>query len=302
MSTSKEIAAKEQTFTPAVEETKNLPATALEFDDDEAGAGLENADIESFAIPFLQIMQKGTPAVDEDKPQYIPGAKAGMLFNSVTRKCYDGKAGIDIIPVYYERTYIRWGGRKGANPGFKGVLQLEEMDKLKRDPTQVKEIEGKFYAVEKDGTVDVQKSDYFADTRSHFIYIIDPDTGEYSRALFPLTSSQVKSSKILMTLLKEKLVIRKDGKKINPPTYANVIHVTTTALSDNQGNTWSGVEFTPVRLLNGADVELYTAAKQFHNDVKGNTVPVDYSKADYNNGAAEEDETTYDKPKEAKTF
>ncbi len=285
------------------DETKNLPAVALDFGDEEIGAGLENTSIESFAIPFLQMLQKGTPAVDEDNPNYIQGAKAGNFFNSVTRQIYNGKEGIDIVPVYYERTYIRWGARNTAESGFKGVYNVEDIDKMKHDPSQIKEIEGKFYAPSKDGTVDVKKNDYFADTRSHYVLIIDPETGEFSRAILSLTSSQVKASKTLMTMLANKTVQRADGKKIVPPTYANLVHIVSKSQSDAAGNTWSGVEFSLKRIFSPTDIEIYSAAQQFHKEVKENGVPVDYSKADYNQqGTETEGESHFDRPAESKTF
>jgi hypothetical protein len=303
---SKEIAVDNKESSEVSEVKITLPAVAEEmlFSEEDSGAGFEGTSVESFAIPFIQILQKGTPMVDEDNPHYVEGAKAGHLFNSVTRQIYNGKEGIDIIPCAFQRTFIRWGGRDSANPGFKGVLQVEEIDRLKHDPAQIKEVEGRLYVPNADGTVDTKKNDYYADTRSHFVLIIDPESGDFSRALFPLTSSQVKASKTLLTLLHEKIIKRTDGKRINPPTFANLVHVNTKPLTDNKGNSWSGVEFTPTRILGIEDRDLYEAAKQFNRDVVSDAVPVDYAKADYNNGGADDTEggESFSKPKEAKTF
>src|SRR5579864_7705555 len=108
-------------------------AVAADFMDAEdfagVGAGFEGADKDSFAIPFIQILQKMSPMVDEDDPKHLDGAKAGMLYNTVTQKLTDGKTGLLIIPCYYKRTYIRWGGREGEG-GFKGEITPKEFDKL----------------------------------------------------------------------------------------------------------------------------------------------------------------------------
>ena len=83
-----------------------------------------------------------------------------------------------------------------------------------------------------------------------------------------------------------------------------MVHVNTKPLTDNKGNSWSGVEFTPTRILGIEDRDLYEAAKQFNRDVVSDAVPVDYAKADYNNGGADDTEggESFSKPKEAKTF
>ncbi len=93
-------------------------ASAAMFESD-AGSGMEGTDSESFAIPFLMVLQKGSPQVDEAAGEAIEGAKAGMLFENVTSRMFDGKVGVNIVPCAYRRVFLRWGPR--------GTQQLSEV-------------------------------------------------------------------------------------------------------------------------------------------------------------------------------
>ena len=62
-----------------------------------AGAGFEEATSDSYAIPFLQILQKMSDQTDPENASYINGAKAGMFANLTTGKLVDGKKGISFL-------------------------------------------------------------------------------------------------------------------------------------------------------------------------------------------------------------
>ncbi|ATW57911.1 hypothetical protein CNR33_00065 [Pseudomonas phage tabernarius] len=276
--------AKKDENAQATEETKQIALVATggalaEFMGDdmfEGVTGFEGADIESFAIPFIMVLQKMSPLVDEDDAKYVKGAKAGMLYNNVTGKLYDGKEGIFIIPCAFKRTFIRWGGREGGDGGFKGEMTVEQFNELREDPTQVKEVERGFYAPSEDGSVNVKKNDYFADTRSHFVLIVDPATGEFGQAILSCSSSQIKASRKLMTTLSQKKVNTPKG-PMTPPTFANVVKLTTAAMSNDSG-TWSGVSFELAGMV--GIKTWFDAAKEFNKAVVGGELNADYSKAD----------------------
>jgi len=242
------------------------------MDAGDAGQGFEGAGKESYAIPFIQILQKMSPMVDEDDPKHIPGAKAGMLFNTVTQKLIDGKTGMLVIPCSYKRSYIQWGGREGEG-GFKGEMTPEAFDKLVADG-KVEVVEGRPLLKDEKGEVHPKKSDYFADTRSHFVVFIDPDTGEYSQAILALSSTQIKASRMLMTSLQQKK-IDVGGVKKTPPTFANMVRLTTVGQANDKGS-WSGAKFDLEALV--SDPELYAAAKDFYKAIVAGDVNVDHSK------------------------
>jgi hypothetical protein len=258
---------------------------AQDWMQDFMGMGMEGADKDSFAIPFLMVLQKMSPLVDEDNGKYVDGAKAGMFYNTVTGELYDGKAGLDVIPCAYRRTYIQWGGREGDG-GFKGEFTPEAIEDM-RAKGEIVEHEGKLYKPNADGTINEKKNDYFADTRTHYVLTYNAETGAISQAILPLASSQIKKSKMLMTLLSgKKITMPGTGEKRTPPTFANIVRLTTVAESNDQGN-WSGVKFE----LNGMvqDRELFNEAKAFHEAINAGSVKVDFSRSDVNGSSSEKE-------------
>jgi hypothetical protein len=250
-------------------------ATAPSFiDDADFGGGFEGADKDSFAIPFLQILQKMSPMVDEDDAKHIEGAKAGMLYNTVTQKLYDGKEGIKIVPCFYRRSFIQWGGREAADGGFKGEFTPEQINEMVANGDIIA-VDGKLLKPLADGTTHEKKSDYFADTRSHYVLIVDEVIGEIGQAILALASSQVKASKMLMTALQQKKVDTSRGKQ-TPPTFANLVKVTTFGQSNDKGS-WSAVRFDLEGLVTDAGV--FNEAKAFYKAIVAGEVTVDHNKS-----------------------
>lgn len=86
--------------------------------------GSENVGIEDMVIPRIELVQPLSPCKDDSDPAYIPEAKDGTLFNTVTRELY-GKA-VQIIPVYYRRQYLLFRTRK-AGGGFRGSFDTAQL-------------------------------------------------------------------------------------------------------------------------------------------------------------------------------
>jgi hypothetical protein len=271
--------------TTAMVETKNFAAAAMpDFAAADAGAGFENVDGESFAVPFLTILQKMSPEVDENQPgKFIPEARAGMFLNSVSRELYDGKDGAYLVPCAYIRKFILWGNRKAkGGGGFKGAFTPEQMEDIVKSGA-VREELGKYFALDKDGKFDPDQSDYYSDTREHYMLTVNPTTGETSPVLLALSSTQVKSSKNLMTLLRAKKVKTPDGQKI-APTYASLVKATTVGKSNDKGS-WSVIEFEIVGFTPSKDI--FDEAKAFHKSIVGGAVGADYSKMDSDAGTGD---------------
>ncbi|AWD92434.1 hypothetical protein [Xanthomonas phage Carpasina] len=257
-----------------VQGTAMAEAPAFIDESDFQGAGFEGVDKDSYAIPFIQVLQKMSPMVDEDDPKYVDGAKAGMLYNTVTGKLYDGRKGIIVIPSSYKRSYVRWGGRD-AGGGFKGEYTPDQIEKM-IETGELSQHEGRLYAPDENGKIDVKKSDYVADTRSHYVIIEDEETGETSFAVLALSSTLTKASRNLMTMLQSKKIATAAGLR-TPPTYANRVRMTTVAQSNDKGS-WSGVKFDLEGLV--TNKAIYEEAKSFYNQVTGGKVKADFSKAD----------------------
>ena len=64
---------------------ENLPAQPSAYGE-LAGAGLEGGDSGELSMPFIQVLQSGSPVVkDADRPECV----AGKLYNSVTNEVSD---------------------------------------------------------------------------------------------------------------------------------------------------------------------------------------------------------------------
>lgn len=263
----------------ANKKSPNVPATVadapLAVQDEidfaaDAGVGMESADKDSFAIPFLSVLQKGSPQVDEASGVAIDGAKSGMLYENVTGALTDGKTGLLIVPCSYKRVFVQWAPREGGG-GYKGEHAPEAITAM-RDAGKILELEGRLYAPLPDGTVSDKKCDRFVDTRNHYVLIVDPATGGWKEALLSLASTQIKKSKNLMSALASVKVNGANG-PVTPPTFANLVRITTVPESNDKG-TWFGVRM----VLEGrvSNTAIYNAAKAFHKTVAAGAVEAKY--------------------------
>ena len=79
----------------------------LDFVSD-SGMGLETIEKNDLALPFLKLLQSGSDETKKKHAKYVEGAEAGMFYNTVTKKLYSGEKGIQVIPVFYKKTYPEW--------------------------------------------------------------------------------------------------------------------------------------------------------------------------------------------------
>ena len=261
---------KKETAIAVKQEHAVAPAGLMDFAAD-AGAGMEGAGQESFAIPFLSVLQKGSPQVDEASGAAIEGARAGMFFENVTGRMFSGKDGVVIVPCSYRREFLRWGARANGG-GFMGAYSPEDVAEM-RTKGQIVALDNRLYAPEADGSVNPEKSDRFNDTRNHYVLIMDMDSGAWTEALLSLTSTQIKKSKMLMSALASVKLKNGAGQLYTPPTFANLVRVTSVGESNEKG-TWFGVKFELAGQVDRAEV--YAAAKAFHANIAKGGVQVKY--------------------------
>lgn len=272
----------EETSTAVVEKPKTDLSTVVDYGAD-AGAGLEGATADSFAIPFLGVLQKGSPQVDEASGVAIEGARAGMLFENVTGRMYPGKTGVLFVPCAYRRVFLRWGPRGGEGGGFKGELTADQVA-IMRDKGEIKELDGRLYVPLPDGSINEKKCDRVSDTRNHYGLIVDAETGEWVTALLSLTSTQIKKSKMLASILSSRKV-RTPAGMLPAPTWASTVRITTVPESNDKGS-WYGVRFETEGELLRPDSDWYKAGREFNALVRAGSVQAKYE--DTEEGAAAE--------------
>lgn len=265
----KKAAPKKAATKKAVAKTNQSTAMAPIDLGADAGLGMENTDAESFAIPFLNVIQSNSPQVIEGEAEFIPEARPGMFVNSVTEELYDGKEGILFIPCAFRRRFIRWGARKQGG-GFKGEYSAEQVEAM-RIAGEVKDLNGRLYCPTEHGVLDPDISDNVKDTRNHFGLVWSEQIDGWQGVLMSLASTQIKKSRALMTMLN---MIKVPGIG-TPPTFYNVVSAVTVPESNDEGN-WHGVKFTMHSDL-GEDPEAYNQAKEFYKLISSGQAEVNYN-------------------------
>jgi hypothetical protein len=147
-----------------------------------SGQGFEEADKDAFAIPFLRILQTGSPQVSEDESSYIDGAKPGMFFNTITNEVYG--ASLELIPITYSRSFIEWAPNRG------GFVMDHGSDPSILD--RVVTIDDKHNSILDNGNI-------IQDTRNHIVLLAEaPESGPI---IMSMTSTGIKHSRKWMTLM-----------------------------------------------------------------------------------------------------
>ena len=83
--------------TTAVAKKKSAALSVLnDMFAEDAGAGLSELGSEDLAIPFLKPLQKMSPELDS-----LEGAKAGDIYNTVTKEIVKGSEGVRVINCAY---------------------------------------------------------------------------------------------------------------------------------------------------------------------------------------------------------
>ena len=238
--------------------------TSVSIPDDiysqDAGSGFEETSQESYAIPFLSILQSGSPQVKKSDGAYIKGAEEGMLFNSVTQE-FHGEEGVEVIPCHYTQRFIEWKTRENGG-GFVG-------EHLPSDP-----LIGQTVRDEKGRNL-TPAGNTLNDTRNHYVLI--RRNGQLSPAIMSLSSTQLKASKQWMSMMQ-------GIKQKNPatgmfeiaPMFSHAYRVTTVPQSNDKGS-WFGYKFTMVGKV--TDMAEYEEAKAFNHIVKSGMAKVERNMA-----------------------
>jgi len=224
----------------------NLPAK-IDFISD-AGAGLENIDKDDLALPFLKLLQSGSDETKKKHANYVEGAEAGMFYNTVTKKLYNGEKGIEVIPCFYKLTFPEWAPfeRKEGRP-VSPDRGPEVLAKTKKDSA---------------GKDVLDNGNQIIKTANHFV-IINGDKPE--KALMAMKSTQLKVSRGWNSLMQDQFESDpKTNKNVPAPMFSRIF---TLKSVENTGSfTWHGYRVSLARKVDNAN--LYQMAKDFHNSLK----------------------------------
>jgi len=264
MTTKNQTAAEDISNAPAVKANTAISTDVVNFEDD-IGGGFEDADVDSFAVPFLRILQKGSPQCDETKAEYDEEAKPGQYINSATLERYDGKTdGVPVIPCHFKRSFIEWKTRENGG-GF--VAEHDVAEGVKLLQTCQRDMKNRDI---------LPNGNQLVDTRTHFVLIVNEDVGVAMPAVVSMQSTQTKKSKAWMTGMQNLLKQRADGSMYNPAMFASIFRLRTVAESNDQGS-WYGYRITHDRYIdpaNPAEAVMYKQARKFRDDIRAGAATV----------------------------
>lgn len=211
----------------------------------DAGAGVDNLGMDDVAVPYLYILQKGSPQVDEDSEARIPDAKQGMFFNNVTNEIFNGREeGIMVIPCAYERKYVEWIDRDSGGGGYVADHDIDSDILSECTPNE------KGIPVLKNGHLIIE-------TAYHYVYMMNPNTGRWEEIIIPMKSTALKKSRRLNKALMATFI---PGTASKAPRWLYIYNFKT--VKEQRGdNTWSNFEINRTDQM--VNKEQYIACKSF---------------------------------------
>lgn len=243
--------AKKSAGTAVAERKEKLPVSSALLDQmaQEAGHGQENVGREDVALPFILLLQSLSPQLSKRDPSYNEDAEAGMFFNTLTGELFDPEEGLRIIPVFFNKVFNEWvprnsgGGFRGSYPDLETAMNH------------------------------VEEGNDITETAQHFV-LVETSNGDWTEALFPMTSTKLKSSRKLNSLVTMKKMEGPQG-RFTPPRYAFVYRIKAVETENEKGRFYVPVVEDDVVVQ---DADLYAQARGFYEVCRTGEATVDYSK------------------------
>lgn len=197
-----------------------LPSTREELSAFDTGdTGYENVTARDLLIPRLTILQGLSPQVTKGQPEYDEDAKVGEIYDvGLQQRFADG---LIFIPVYYVKSWLEWAPRNSGK-GLQGIHETDEVLKHTEKDDKNREV--------------LPNGNYIAETAQ--IYGLNV-TADFRKSFIPMSSTQLKKCRRLLTLATSEKVERADGSTFTPPLFYRSYAFTTVPESNNEGN-WMG--------------------------------------------------------------
>jgi hypothetical protein len=247
----------------------------------DAGEGIAKG-AGAYAIPFITILQKGSPQVSKQNAKYIKGAEVGSIMNTVTGDIYPGMAeddepgGILFVPCGYQKQCVRW---KSRDSGGGLVAHYAENDPILRT----------FEKNERGQMVDKASGDLIIDTAYHLGLVLH-ETGFPEFACISMASTQMKKSRQWNTIMRRIMKKDKSGRIFNPPSYSHVYRLTTIGETKDSYD-WAG--WLIVSEGDVQDVELYKMAREFAKQIDAGEVRVSAPVQEFDSEVPDKEEVPF---------
>lgn len=261
MATATKTKPKNERMDPSTGEIVTMPGVGVLTTSDleaygaDAGAGFENQTSEDVSIPFLVVLQPGSPEVQGEEAI----GRAGMIMNRATGEMFSGKEGISFIPSTTQHLMVEWTPRdKGG--GFQGSHAVDS-DLAKR----VRNSQALGAYVHPDNGNDLIETFYV------YGLVLDKD-GIGQPAVIACSSTHIRAYKDWMYRARSVVIPLPEGRRLtNLPLFSHAYRIRTERQEKN-GNTWfipqvnwAGDSAPDSRLHPSSD--LYQAAKALREAV-----------------------------------
>ena len=219
----------------------------------DAGMGVSDLGSEDLAIPFIKVLQKMSDELDD-----LDKAKAGDIYNTVTKDVIKGKDGIRLINCAYNLQYIEWEPR-GTGTGAPHAIYGAGAE----IPATERGDDNKDYVVEGNGR-------YLERTAQHYVLVVDED-GVTQQALLPMKSTQFKKSKQWNSAMRSLKMKDGNGSLFTPPRFSHIWKLETVS-EENKNGSWHGWQISKDGVVE--DVNVYQEAKLFAESIQAGQVNV----------------------------
>ncbi len=188
------------------------------------GTGLEDTSSEDFAIPFIRILQSGSPQVKKSEGKYIKGAEEGDILNTVTNDLVKGDDGIIVVPVYYQKKYIEWKPRDSGGGLVNADHERSILNQCVRDEKK------KFV---------LDNGNYIDETAQFYVMVTNEEETEWQQAVISMSSTQLGKARKWLSTMKQRRVKNSEGTPVEAPMFMFRYLAKTTPESNDLGS-WCG--------------------------------------------------------------
>lgn len=231
---------------------KKEEVPAMDWTQD-AGAGFENVRQDDLGIPFLTIIQKMSPEVDEDSPKHIAGIKCSDVVLSTNKKAYANKdKAVDFVPCGYQKAFVEWsprekGGGYVATHGMSIVSQTTKNEKGQ----------------------DVLANGNIIVTTAYVMGFLADEEAEWLPVVIAMSSTQLKKARQWLNIMTSQKFTTANGGKLQLPMYAYKYKLSTQPESNEHG-TWYGWKIEQGEMV--SDNQLVSSAREQHKQIAGGSM------------------------------
>lgn len=198
------------------------------------GAGNENVSASDLTIPSIKLLQDLSPETKESKAEFVPGAKPGLILNTLDNSLHTE---LVVINLYYDHEYAVFRKRKFGG-GFHGAFPTEE------EAIEQAKAEG-------GGSIEMFE---IVETGRHTLLVVNPETGEMQPALLNMNSTKLKASRRWNTELSQ----------LGGDRFSSAWKISSTEESNSKGTFYS----FKISNLGWINDDLYAQAKDFYAQIK----------------------------------